>query len=355
MFRFIKKAAAIVLTAILAILFLLTFDDEPESHNHHTHATITQKPIPVFFQSKTITPNGIFPLPSENLNDLSPIKPSRSVIPDRFYDLTVTNPHDFEWLINPYQTCTENDEVFLLVTIATASWEFKRREIIRTTWTSFQPKDGKIIKYLFFVATDRRGSISEVLKDESKLYNDLVHEDFQETYKNLTLKTIGQLKWAVHFCPNAKYVMHVDDDVFAQIPDIVTHLEHQEEEGLTDRQMYCSKVFMPVVRRDGKWTMSEEDYPGPPNLKYPLGCVGWCFVMTFDVVKDLYYMALKTHHIHLEDVTVTGILREKIGLEKVSKLPGDEKYCQHLGWPKDKPVEDKLKNSYKEYHEMREH
>ena len=77
--------------------------------------------------------------------------------------------------------------------------------------------------------------------------------------------------------------------------------------------------------------------------------------MTFDVVKDLYYMALKTHHIHLEDVTVTGILREKIGLEKVSKLPGDEKYCQHLGWPKDKPVEDKLKNSYKEYHEAREH
>jgi hypothetical protein len=30
-------------------------------------------------------------------------------------------------------------------------------------------------------------------------------------------------------------------------------------------------------------------------------------------------------------------------------MPGDEKWCQHLGWPKDKPVEQKLLESWQTY------
>lgn len=62
--------------------------------------------------------------------------------------------------------------------------------------------------------------------------------------------------------------------------------------------------------------MSREDYPGE---QYPLGCVGWCFAMSRDVMNELYYMALDTPLIHLEDVSTTGILREKIGKRVESK------------------------------------
>ena len=106
--------------------------------------------------------------------------------------------------------------------------------------------------------------------------------------------------------------------------------------------------------------MSHEDYPGD---QYPLGCVGWCFAMSRDVMNELYFMALDTPLIHLEDVSTTGILREKvhklprqlltynfqIGITGVTKMPGDEKWCQHLGWPKDKPVEQKLLESWESY------
>ena len=30
-------------------------------------------------------------------------------------------------------------------------------------------------------------------------------------------------------------------------------------------------------------------------------------------------------------------------------MPGDEKWCRHLGWPKDLPVEEKLRNHWDEY------
>ena len=55
--------------------------------------------------------------------------------------------------------------------------------------------------------------------------------------------------------------------------------------------------------------MPVESYPGN---QYPLGCVGWCFVMSANVIQDLYYMSLDTPLIFLEDVTTTGILREKV-------------------------------------------
>ena len=134
--------------------------------------------------------------------------------------------------------------------------------------------------------------------------------------------------------------MHIDDDVFGQVTDIVNFLAEQELRK-TGNFIGCSKVFHPIVRRDGKWNMPVESYPGN---QYPLGnlykmglnmtkirkqfykiwqkfyvvkinvlgCVGWCFVMPVGVIRDLYWMSLDTPLIFLEDVTTTGILREKV-------------------------------------------
>ena len=30
-------------------------------------------------------------------------------------------------------------------------------------------------------------------------------------------------------------------------------------------------------------------------------------------------------------------------------MPGNEEWCQHKGWPKDRPVEEKLEESWKKY------
>lgn len=293
-----------------------------------------------FFEGKEITKNGIFPLPERR--KMVPERPANSDIPLRFYKSKPgSNPHDYEYLLNPFDVCASEEEVFLLVMIASASWEFERRKLIRETWAS-QQAQGQAIKYVFFVGNDNKPKNRFKLEEEFKEFNDLVLEDFDETYRNLTLKTIGQVKWGTHFCPNARFALHIDDDVFGQINDIASYLSGIK----ASRYLGCSKVFHPIVRREGKWDMSREDYPGD---QYPLGCVGWCFAMSRDVMNELYYMALDTPLIHLEDVSTTGILREKIGITGVTKMPGDEKWCQHLGWPKDKPVEQKLLESWQSY------
>lgn len=106
--------------------------------------------------------------------------------------------------------------VFLLVMIASASWQFERRKIIRETWATQIGDGSKNLKYIFFIGNDGKRDNVPKLADEFAQYGDIIEEDFQENYYNLTLKTIGQLKWATLYCPNMKYGLHIDDDVFGQ-------------------------------------------------------------------------------------------------------------------------------------------
>ncbi|XP_039266457.2 beta-1,3-galactosyltransferase 1-like isoform X2 [Styela clava] len=248
-------------------------------------------------------------LPRKNI--LEVVRQNNSVIPEKFFEKKLNiSPHEFGYLLNPTRFCGENihndqsKQVFFLVMIASASWEFERRDLIRRTWASMTNVSQKSIKYLFFV---------------------------------------GQLKWLKLYCPNATFYMHVDDDVMPHIDSIVKqHLDILPN----SREMGCAKVFQPKVRREGKWVTSLEEYSGD---QYPLSCVGWCFIMPAVIAFELYYMSLNTHLLHLEDVWTTGILREKIGNVKIRKMENDlgKSVCEHLGWPKDEPTNEKILTAWR--------
>lgn len=41
---------------------------------------------------------------------------------------------------------------------------------------------------------------------------------FQDSYHNLTLKTVMGLKWMSIFCPHAKFILKTDDDIYVNVP-----------------------------------------------------------------------------------------------------------------------------------------
>ena len=55
----------------------------------------------------------------------------------------------------------------------------------------------------------------------------------QDTYTNLTLKTVMGLKWGAIFCPQAKYVMKTDDDIFINVPLLHRALQEERFERIT--------------------------------------------------------------------------------------------------------------------------
>ena len=58
--------------------------------------------------------------------------------------------------------------------------------------------------------------------------NDIVIEDFEDTYLNLTLKSTFMLKWMLDQCSDAKFVMKVDDDMFVHPANLWATLQSTE-------------------------------------------------------------------------------------------------------------------------------
>lgn len=60
-----------------------------------------------------------------------------------------------------------------------------------------------------------------------------------------------------------------------------------------------------------KWGVSEEIYAGK---FYPNFCHGGMSILSFGLIRDIYRMSLRTNYtgFHLEDVLISGILREKL-------------------------------------------
>ena len=81
-----------------------------------------------------------------------------------------------------------------------------RRRSIRETWGSKHLLEKHNIKLIFLLGTTENydPEVEIELKSETENYEDLVREDFLDSYQNLTLKTLGGLKWTAIFCPQTK-------------------------------------------------------------------------------------------------------------------------------------------------------
>jgi len=126
------------------------------------------------------------------------------------------NPHKFRYILNEPEYCGVGEVVNLLILVASAVRHRDNRDAIRATWGASEHLRKYNAKVVFLLGQGEE-SQTEVM-EESKMHNDIVQEDFKDTYRNLTLKTVMGLKWSAIFCPQAKHVMKTDDDIFVNVP-----------------------------------------------------------------------------------------------------------------------------------------
>ena len=53
-----------------------------------------------------------------------------------------------------------------------------------------------------------------------ELFGDLIVAESQDTYNNLTLKTMAIMEWVSTYCNKAGYVLKTDDDMFINVPNL---------------------------------------------------------------------------------------------------------------------------------------
>ncbi|XP_042353572.1 beta-1,3-galactosyltransferase 2-like [Plectropomus leopardus] len=222
----------------------------------------------------------------------------------------------FPYIINEPNKCTKSRSApFLVLLIATEARQVEARNAIRQTWgnESVAPALGFIRLFLLGKNEGELGLLQQrMLEAESRRYHDIIQQDFLDSYKNLTIKTLMGMNWVGMHCPQASYVMKTDSDMFVNTEYLIYKLLRPE---LQPKKNYFTgnnmRGFAPNRNKNSKWYMPPELYPGE---KYPTFCSGTGYVFSGDLARKIYCASLRISRLHLEDVYV-GICLAELRIE----------------------------------------
>ncbi|EDV56407.1 beta-1,3-galactosyltransferase 1 [Drosophila erecta] len=199
------------------------------------------------------------------------------------------------------------------------------------------------IRIVFILGRRNLASLleNEAVASEAEKYNDIIQENFMDTYNNLTIKAVMALKHISQSCVNTTaFYFKCDDDTFVNVPNILhfllggtipvnaatarfhfgnTYDVTSLRKRLTARRemmyglAYCN--VSPIKNKLNKWYMPSYMFRGGVYPKYLCGSG---YLLSIDVVPRLYKASLGTRIVHLEDLFVTGLCAEKAGIKRAS-------------------------------------
>ncbi|KAK3545676.1 hypothetical protein QTP70_010480 [Hemibagrus guttatus] len=233
----------------------------------------------------------------------------------------------YKYILNEPDKC-RNNETFLVLLIPVEPHNSEARNAIRQTWGNESIAEGIVRIFLMGVKnTTRDFGMRELqqrsLRAESLQHRDMIQQDYIDSYYNLTIKTLMGMHWVSRYCPNAKYVIKADSDMFVNTEYLIEKLLKAN----IPREMYFTGYLMrgykPNRNKDSKWYMPPELYP---SGSYPTFCSGTGYVFSGDMAKRIYTTSLSIHRLHLEDVYV-GLCLSKLNIEPM--LPPNEFLFNH--------------------------
>lgn len=256
---------------------------------------------------------------------------------------------EIRYLINnpicdrPLKGLKEGPETFMLILVtshaAHSKWRRKLRQAVPQAVL-----DGLKIKRLFLLAKPPPkgelrekdvkfgdGSIKDIF-EENREFQDILMGDFTEHYTHLTYKHLMGLEWASTFCQNAKFVVKMDDDVlvdYFQLYEMLTKGELGTSWGERDSFIFGKILSNQLVEREptSKWFVPEKDFP---QGEYPPYVSGWAYLTTITTIQDILKATQSENYFFIDDVFVTGILREKAN-RSIKLIDMDNHFTHYKG------------------------
>ncbi len=230
----------------------------------------------------------------------------------------------YEYLINHPDKCGYGqslDDVLLLLFVKSSPENFERRQAIRDTWgnESFVWSElGASVRivFVFGVHADvaQRSRVQKGLVQEDQLYGDLIQQNFLDTFHNLTAKLILQFHWCHNYCPQARFVMSADDDIFVHLPNLVRYLQQLLSRQSEVKNLWVGHVHRgapPNRRKNSKYYVSSDLYPWP---SYPDYTAGAGYVVSGDVAAKIYHATLVLNSSMYIDDVFMGICAKAMGV-----------------------------------------
>lgn len=226
----------------------------------------------------------------------------------RLADLRLDDPSGFP--LNHPDTC--KGDVDLIVVICTSLGNSKSRDSVRKSWGMYSKNHFYKTRLMFLVGQGNETLLERVLQ-ENNIHGDIILGDFVDTYRNLTLKSISMLKWINNYCANAKYGLKADDDMFINIPNLISAMNSKSRRVkqflIGDKQVGAR----PIKDKNSKYYTSSKEFG---EKVYPPYLSGTAYAFTVSAAKVLYDITSRIKPFWMEDIHITGICARAAGIPR---------------------------------------
>ncbi|GIY75755.1 lactosylceramide 1,3-N-acetyl-beta-D-glucosaminyltransferase [Caerostris darwini] len=227
-----------------------------------------------------------------------------------------------DFLINPTRLCDtlnppdseaymRDPEVKLLVLVPSAIDHFTERRTIRRTWGSVSNQPHGPMRLGFVLGTTSNSTEEDLIMNESEIFGDIIQADFQDTYRNLTTKSVLMLKWVSKHCAHAQYFLKADDDTFVNLnvlTDILQKPPFTEQEKFIGG--FIHRGAQPSRTPNEKYYVSENDYS---EELYPPYASGAAYVTNGPTASKLFEASKQVKpFLPMEDIFITGLCADEI-------------------------------------------
>ncbi|KAG7266928.1 hypothetical protein CRUP_017989 [Coryphaenoides rupestris] len=200
---------------------------------------------------------------------------AEQIIPPQ--SVTPTRPEEF--LLMPSPLVCQRAKPYLITMVTSAPVNQGARQAIRDTWGGEVEVRGLRVMTLFLVGVVVDPGLAKLLIEEARERGDLIQGRFEDTYSNLTLKTLSMLGWARRFCPQARFMAKVDDDVLFN-PSALLRFLNRSRSPYEQGDLYVGRVHLRVAPDrdpDSRHYLPAGAYP--PAV-FPDYCSGTAYVLS---------------------------------------------------------------------------
>jgi len=198
----------------------------------------------------------------------------------------------------------------VLILITSAPAHEKHRQGIRLTWGHFSAQKDVALAFVFGNTTLEN---QEILENESSIYGDIIQGTFNDSYTNVTLKTVSMLDWVLKYCSDVPFVLKTDDDMFINVPLLLSFIDRKYDDSNIIYGRLGHK-WKPHHKKASKYFVDEKTFSAK---YYPDFLTGPAYLFTRDIVELLFENILKSPFLLLEDVLINGIIGESLEIQRV--------------------------------------
>lgn len=150
-------------------------------------------------------------------------------------------PQDSSTVIVPRELSDVKERHYVACFVMSAPKNSFARNAIRNSW-------GRLLRPIFLIGISDKDLMDSVTR-EALIYDDIIVENFIDSYANLTLKSAFAMKNFLNFFPTSKYFMKIDDDMFLNVNSLYGLLESVPRDSLVGKLNLNAKVIRDVNNR----------------------------------------------------------------------------------------------------------